>query len=55
MSNKKPLPNLFYDRPLDARLGKALHPHKGGERGVQDSFYEPYKYYDPFVEGERQP
>ena len=21
------------------------------ERGAQDSFYEPYKYYDPFVEG----
>ena len=24
---------------------------KGGERDAQDSFYEPYKYYDPFVEG----
>ena len=36
MSSKKPLPNPS---------------HKGGERGAQDSFYEPYKYYDPFVEG----
>ena len=24
---------------------------KGGERDAQDAFYEPYKYYDPFVEG----
>jgi len=28
-------------------------PSMGAERGIGDqhAFYEPYKYYDPFVEG----
>jgi hypothetical protein len=26
---EKPLLNLFYDRPLDARSSRALHPMKG--------------------------
>ena len=29
---QNPTSNLFYDRPLDARSSKALHPTRGGEK-----------------------
>ena len=31
-----PSPNLFYDRPQDARSSRALHPTREGERVIQN-------------------